>query len=177
MKELVTIVPIRISKQGQQHFFQLRLPTITQRIVGIETGLRLKTLLPPVVTIINGPFKRNVLMGTLQLTTPGRVNQFYATDVYADDTNIGLAEIQLPRDPKGQPFQPVGLPPVSKGGSGKSFYEFFACTHGSKREEDSLDICGSRIINGWYKDTAGGIFYKAIPYEVLLYVWTEQHKQ
>lgn len=41
IREQVIVTKIKITKRGQSHHFQVRLPKDAKRIIGIETGYRL----------------------------------------------------------------------------------------------------------------------------------------
>ncbi len=167
MKEQVTIIPIPVVTPGQQYSFQQRLPRTTARIIGIETGINILSLLPPVATT-GTEFKRTLFLGNLQLQLNGSPNLFWSDTVIADDNSIAMGEL---RPPNNLPRPAIGIVPA--GGTGRSFYQFHDCTHGTKKEEQVIDICGSRLISGQYRDYTGQFFTTGIRYTITLYVWTE----
>ena len=57
---------------------------------------------------------------------------------------------------------------------GNSFDYFTHWTHGTKREEDPLNVCSCTIINGQYKDAIGEYFQTDVNYKVMLYIWVER---
>ncbi len=171
MEERVIIIPIRITKAGQQYSFQHRLPRTSANVIGIETGVNIKSVLP--AQAATEDFKRNVLLGRLQLQMVGLPNLCWCSEIFAEDSNTGFGELPrpygfvplLPSDPKDP--QPTG----------RHFYQLHDCTHGTKKEEDPLNICGSRIICGIYRDTAGLQFTHPVHYRINLYVWTANPAQ
>jgi hypothetical protein len=162
MIEQLTIIPIRITKAGQQYSFQHKLPRSAEKIIGIETGVTMRSPLPVIRGNDLRQFKREVLLGSLHLQGTGSSNLFYAADIKADDNSIANGEfLKSPRSPK-RPVFP--------------FYDFRTCTHGSKREEDPLDIPGCSIIGGIYRDRAGLVFYNPVHYHINIYVWTSNRQ-
>lgn len=57
---------------------------------------------------------------------------------------------------------------------GNSFDYLTHWTHGTKREEDPLNICDCSVINGQYKDAIVEYFQTDVSYKVLLYIWIEK---
>lgn len=175
MKEEVIIQSIGITKKKEQSFFQVKLPRDTNKIIGIETGLYI--LAAPLYSFVppednSGFIRRNNLMGVLQLQTNGKPDIFYSKEIFERDLNIGEAEIKIiPGQPKQE--EKVALLKVEPP-DGNSF-DFFTCwTHGSKREEDPLNICGCTLINGQFKDAVGEYFGTDISYKIILYIWIER---
>jgi hypothetical protein len=158
MKEQVTIIPIRITKAGQQYSFQHKLPRSAEKIIGIETGVIMRSPLPVIVSVFPKQLKRAVLLGTLRLQANGSSNLFYAADIKADDNSIIQGEFIQAPGPAGQP----GFP----------FFDFKVCTHGTKREEEPLEIPGCSIISGIYRDRTGLLFTNPVHYHINIYVWT-----
>ena len=156
MKEQVTIIPVRITKAGQQYSFQHKLPRSADKIIGIETGATVRNALP--ILPVNGirMFKREVLLGTLRLQGAGSSNLFYAADIKADESNIATGEFLR------KPITGAGFP----------FYDYGVSTHGTRREEDPLDIPGCNIISGIYRDSAGLLSDNPVHYHINIYVWT-----
>lgn len=160
MIEQLTIIPIRITKAGQQYSFQHKLPRSAEKIIGIETGVTVRSPLPAIPGNNIRQFKREVLLGSLRLQGMGISNLFYATDIKADDNSIAPGEF---------PHGPVK-------GPGPRFYDFGVCTHGTKREEDPLDIPGCGIIGGIYRDSTGPLFTNPVHYHINIYVWTSNRQ-
>ena len=169
MADQVTIIPIRITKAGQQYSFQHRLLRTTGNIIGIETGVTVKSGLPALPMPFVSDFKRNTLLGRIQLQMAGVPNLCWCSEVFADDNNTGFGEL-----PTAQGFVPFPPPPDPKDPTptGKRFYGFHDCTHGTKKEEDPLHTCGGRVIGGIYRDTIGLQFTNPVHYRINLYVWT-----
>ena len=175
MKEEVIIQSICITKKKEQTFFQVKLPRDTYKIIGIETGLYILAAPPNLFVPLqdnSGFIRRNNMMGILQLQTNGKANIFYSKEIFERDINIGTGEIKIITDQPNQEENVAFLrvePP-----DGNSF-DFFTCwTHGSKREEDPLNICGCTLINGQFKDAVGEYFGTDISYKVILYIWIER---
>jgi len=170
MKEEVIIQTINISKRGQQNFFQIRLPRDTHKIIGVETGLYLLSVPQYFIPAkeLSMLVRRNYMMGVVQLRANGKPDIFYSKEIFERDVNIGAGEIKV------YPFplvmeRKLNLPP-----DGNSFDYFTHWTHGTKREEDPLHICGCPVINGQYKDAIGEYFGMDISYKVMLYIWIER---
>jgi hypothetical protein len=85
MKEQVTIIPIRITKAGQQYSFQHRLLRSAEKITGIETGVTMRS---PVPQLPGHAGQRIVQLGTLWLQADGKANHFYSTDIKITKSNI-----------------------------------------------------------------------------------------
>lgn len=169
MKEQVIIQSLSISKRGQQNFFQIKLPRDTHKIIGIETGLYLLNVPGNFIPALEQSMlmRRNNLMGVVQLRVNTKPDVFYSKEVFERDINIGVDEIKI-------------IPPQVTGErkgeqpDGNSFDYFTHWTHGSKREEDPLNICGCAVINGQYKDSIGEYFQTDVNYKVMLYIWIER---
>lgn len=169
MREQVIIQTISISKRGQQTFFQTKLPRDTHRIIGIETGLYVLNVTDNFIPAqeLAKLVRRNNLMGVVQLRANTRPDMFYSKDVFERDINIGADEMKI--IPSQVIMERKGEQP-----DGNSFDYFTHWTHGAKREEDPLDVCGCTIINGQYKDAIGEIFQTDVNYKVMLYIWIER---
>lgn len=169
MKEQVIIQTISTSKRGQQTFFQTKLPRDTQRVIGIETGLYLLNVPGYFIPAqeLSKLVRRNNLMGVVQLRANTKPDVFYSKEIFERDINIGADEIKI------IPSQVAG---ERKGEQpdGNSFDYFTHWTHGSKREEDPLDVCGCTVINGQYKDAIGEYFQADVNYKVMLHIWIER---
>ena len=175
MKEEVIIQSIGITKKNEQQFFQVKLPRDTNKIIGIETGLYI--LAAPLYSFVpsednSGFIRRNNMMGVLQLQTNGKPDIFYSKEIFERDLNIGEAEIKIIPD---QPKQEEKVAFLREEPPDGNSFDFFTCwTHGSKREEDPLNICGCTLINGQFKDAIGEYFGRDISYKVILYIWIER---
>jgi hypothetical protein len=162
MIEQLTIIPIRITKAGQQYSFQHKLPRSAEKIIGIETGVTMRSPLPALPGNDTRHFKREVLLGSLRLQGSGSSNLFYAADIKAGDNGIANGEFLRS--------------PVGGGKQRFPFYDFQVCTHGTKREEDPLDIPGCAIIGGIYRDSTGLLFTNPVHYHINIYVWTSNRQ-
>jgi hypothetical protein len=162
MIEQLTIIPIRITKAGQQYSFQYKLPRSAEKIIGIETGVTMRSPLPVIPGNNIRQFKREVLLGSLRLQGSGSSNLFYAADIKAGDNSITNGEFLRS--------------PVAAGQPGFPFYDFQVCTHGTKREEDPLDIPGCSIIGGIYRDSTVLLFTTPVHYHINIYVWTSNRQ-
>ncbi|MBN8674992.1 hypothetical protein PDL71_10740 [Lacibacter sp. MH-610] len=175
MKEQVIIQPISISKRGQQNFFQVKLPRDTHRIIGIETGLYLLNVPGYVIPASEQSMlmRRNNLMGVVKLRANGKPDVFYSKEVFERDINISAGEMKIVPPPvvseERTPLRKLDEQP-----DGNSFDYFTHWTHGAKREEDPLNICGCAFINGQYKDAIGEYFYMDVSYKIMLYIWIER---
>ena len=176
MKEQVIIQPISISKRGQQNFFQVKLPRDTDKIIGIETGLIIQD--SPIyafsILLANpGVTERNNLMGVMQLKANGRPDIFYAKEIFERDLNIGAGELRVfPNDQPNERRLLLLRPRIPPDGNSFGFSP--SCTHGTKREEDPLSICGCTVINGYFKDSIGEVMGYDLIYKVMLYIWIEK---
>lgn len=169
-REQVIIQPITISKRGQQNFFQIKLPRGTSKIIGIETGLYLLNIPHYFVPgqELTMLIRRNYMMGVVQLRANGKPSIFYSKEVFERDINIRVGEINLFPPPVVVMEKKVATP------DGNSFDYFTHWTHGTKREEDPLNVCGCSVINGQYKDAIGEYFQTDVNYKVMLYIWIER---
>ena len=170
MKEQVIIQTITISKRGQQIFFQVKLPRDTNKIIGVETGLYL--LNAPLYFIpaqeLSMLVRRNYMMGVVQLRANRKPDVFYSKEIFERDINIGAGEVKLFLPPVVVIEKKVDQP------DGNNFDYFTHWTHGTKREEDPLNIYDCSVINGQYKDAIGEYFQTDVSYKVLLYIWIER---
>ena len=175
MREQVIIQSISISKRGQQNFFQVKLPRDTHKIIGIETGLCLLNVPGYFIPASEQSMlmRRNNLMGVVKLRANGKPDVFYSKEVFERDINISAGEIIIVPPPvvseERTPLRKLNEQP-----DGNSFDYFTYWTHGTKREEDPLSICGCSVINGQFKDVAGEYFGTDMQYKVMLYIWIER---
>lgn len=179
MREEVIIQPIRVTKKKEQIFFQVKLPRDVHKIIGIETGLYLESELPVFVPFIQGNanfIRQNRLMGTLQLQASGKPNLFYAKEIIDRDINLGVGEMKVV--PPDVIVRRIVEPLLKKGddvpNDGNNFSDFTIWSHGTKREEDPVNVCGCQLINGQFKDAVGEYYNIDIQYRVMLYIWIER---
>ncbi len=169
MREQVIIQTINISKRSQQNFFQVKLPRDTHKIIGIETGLNVLNVPGYFIPAkeLSKLIRRNNLMGVVQLRANTKPDVFYSKEIFERDINIGADEIKI--------FTPqVVMERKGDQPDGNSFADFTHWTHGYKREEDPLSVCGCTVINGQYKDAIGEYFQTDVNYKVMLYIWIER---
>ena len=179
MKEGVIIQSIGITKKKEQIFFQVKLPRDTHKIIGIETGLFVESALPGFIPNIQGNanmIRRNGLIGTLQLQASGKPNLFYAKEIFDKDINIGVNELKIvpPEVINERLIEPMRLKADDVPDEGNNFSDFTIWSHGTKREEDPVNVCGCQIINGQFKDTVGEYYETNIQYKIILYIWIER---
>lgn len=180
MREEVIIQSIRISKKKEQLFFQVKLPRDTKRIIGIETGLVIESVLPafaPLIQTDAALMRQRRLIGCLQLRTFGKPDLFYATEIFERDINLGIGEVKLfPAPPKEKvlPDEPEPVKGEVPAIDSNNFSDHNIWTHGTKREEDPLSICGCTLINGQFKDAIGEYYNLPFVYNVILYIWIER---
>lgn len=176
MREEVVIQAINISGRSELFHFQVKLPRDTQKIIGVETGLYLQNI-PQyqfyAAQVLSNEIRRNSLIGTLQLKANGKPDIFYSKEIFEKDINIGAGEIkiypeQIKQERKAEPLK-IFVPP-----DGNSFADFNFWTHGTRREEDTLNICNPAVINGKFKDAIGETLQMDIQYKAMLYIWTER---
>ncbi len=170
MKEEVIIQTISISKRGQQNFFQVKLPRDTHKIIGVETGLYVLNVPGYFIPAqeLSMLIRRNYMMGVVQLQANGKPDVFYSKEIFERDINIGAGEVKV--------FPPpvVIMERKADAPDGNNFDYFTLWTHGTKREEDPLNICGCTVINGQYKDAIGEYFQTDVNYKIMLYIWIER---
>jgi hypothetical protein len=169
----VYIHKITISKKGQQHFFQINLPKNAAQIIGIETGVTLKTVLKkrkwrsPLP--IRFGYNRNMQAGLLQLKAMGTNQTIYADSINITDSNIGMddlvsvlipnEDLPYPKELKDQFVKPWASKVQS---------------HCTRKEEDSMNVCGVHTIYCSFTDALGKQLAKDVQYKVQLYIWTNE---
>lgn len=165
MSEKVIVTQIKISKAGQIRFFQMKLPSDTIHLVGIEAGVRITKLSSragqPVKTVnevfrkqtMTGtimPFVRNTSLGEFKLQSCEQANIFYVGQIRMEE-NLGFADFS-----KTEAWNPQTF------------------SHGSKTEEDRVIVDGeSTILQGMYKDTFGEMNKTDVEYIVSIYGWVK----
>lgn len=171
MREEVIIQSITISRRGEQHYFQMKLPRNTHKIIGVETGLYILSASVYLFGTMHGEMNalfRNNLIGRLQLKANGKPDIFYSKEIFERDYNIGAGEIKQFIN-AAPPMRRLAQDP-----DGNSFSDFTQWTHGTKREEDPLNICNCTVINGQFRDAIGDYFGMDLQYKVMLYLWIER---
>lgn len=183
---------MRIYRQGQQEFFQVRLPIDTEKIIGIETGLQMETAIPVYVRANDAKqfsITRNRLIGTVQLQSIGKGNLFFAKEIIEHDLNVSNAEI-IKEIHKVQIHPSKSVSKVSGKSKGvivrvrtKTHTGFEAPlfqnnlqAYATRMEEDPIDIDGDKFLQGMYKDVVGKNLHRDLIYHVNLYIWIETKK-
>lgn len=152
MKHQVIITTINITRKGQIHHFQVKLPKTAKQIVAIEVGGHLKSDKTAIAqTDTTLAFKRNTLIGDLKLQSCEKANIFYAANL-VQDNNIGYWDFT----------QTTLWKPTS-------------FTHQSKHFQDVVLVnADSTIIQGIYKDNIGKVKQTDILYQVKVYLWYQK---
>lgn len=153
-RQRVLVASFIIGNPKQVKLFQLRLPRISENVIGIETGMRwLEGNFP--ATIISPVWKlpievkRNIVLGDLKIQSSGMENIFYATDLLVNQ-NFGQADFTT------------------------AFWPAKENSHKCNSFEEVVKInCESTILQAMYTDK----FWEqqTIPYKyrVSVYVWVE----
>jgi hypothetical protein len=171
--EQVFIRKITITKKEQQYFFQITLPKNVQQIIGIETGVRLKTILKKRkwrnLLPIRFGFYRNTQVGMLQLKAMGANQTIYTNTISLSDANIGYddlvsvlqfnEDLPYPKDLKDQFVKP---------------WASSVHNHSIRKEEDTINICGVHTLYGSFTDVLGKQLARDIEYTIQLYIWTNE---
>ncbi len=166
----VIVQKLHISKMGEQHYFQVNVPRLAEKIVGVELGAFFQS------QISRGEkeqynflkIKRNKLLGEIKMQTSNQPNFFYAAELVQEDKNIGADDFlkntkRFGQSNRSQP-QHNPLPP-------EPFWKSEQYTHGGRKELDEILIDEERTIYGCYKDVIGKRDEINYSYTVLLYVW------
>jgi hypothetical protein len=156
---IVEVIPV--SKQGEIRHFQVKVPMNATEVIGIQTGVRIKSkatvraIVPSGAAIPLAPFAavdspvRISVVGELKLQSSEKPNVFYGTLV-----RDAFAEIDFPN--------PFTVP----------FFPEKDWTHGNKKEMEKLTIdANTTVISGIYKDNLGAESKRDMIYEVFLAVW------
>ena len=147
-----------IEGHDQTYHLQVRLPRDCQRLVGVETSVRMlsQTQEQGAAQSLTGSFPIRLArqLGTLRLSQPGCIGQFYALAVKEENAAIGFADFSASdRFPSG---------PVSRG---------------FQRLEDRIDVPRqASVVHGIYRDTSMRAFDDPVHYRVSLYLWYEPQK-
>jgi hypothetical protein len=171
--EQVFIRKITITKKEQQYFFQITLPKNVQQIIGIETGVRLKTVLkkrkPRRLLPIRFGFYRNTPIGMLQLKAMGTNQTIYTNTISLTDNNIGMDDLVS----KVIPNEKMDNPKDTKELLLKQWISNVH-THCARKEEDTINVCGVHTLYGSFTDVLGKQLVRDIEYTVQLYIWTNE---
>lgn len=153
MRKLATTVvshSIPIERRGQQIFFQLNLPLDIDRIVGIETAIR-------IVDGMTIPSHRSMGAGTLWLQSEGKADVCYNLYVIPEQ--------------KGMTVTDLGYTAIQAGfrEGGRILGDAVAQSVGWK--PDAVDLPGCRMFYGSYLDTLGVQVSKDILYHLSIHIW------
>lgn len=159
------IIPtkIRITKQGEIKFFQVKIPFDAISIIGIETAMRVRSMAVPSAAFpvpgiggggidVSPPPASgfpNSFVGELKLQSNDDSNVFYTTNIHTP-----VVRESFDRTPN------------------LSFLPYRVWTHGYKRELEIAKVdANTTVIAGLYKDRFGEMQKRDINYDVFLYVW------
>jgi len=156
---IVEVIPI--SKQGEIRHFQVKVPMNAMEVIGIQTGVRIKSKAALTVIV---PRDRDVaitpsvavdspggisVVGELKLQSSEKPNVFYGTLVRDAFEEFDFSN-------------PFAVP----------FFPEKDWTHGNKKEMEKLTIdANTTVISGVYKDNLGAALKRDMVYEVFLAVW------
>lgn len=171
MIQEVIVQKLHISKMGEQHYFQMNVPRLAEKIVGVEIGAFFQSKISrreeEQYHFLHA--KRNILLGEVTLQTSNQPNFFYAAEIVQEDKNIGADDFLKNIKRWGQNNRSLELPyiPVEP----KPFWKSEQFSHGGRKELDEILINEERSIYGRYKDVIGKNDGYNYNYTVLLYVW------
>ena len=163
MREEAIVVSLSITKPKEIKNFQIRLPCDTNRIIGVEWGA-IRTFYAETGNYIdpewwgfpntNDPLfqvKPNKTFGELTLMAMGHENIFFRDELKNKDSNIFWADFSKP-----------------------VMNQFKEWTHSRRREEIEINVKGSSILEGCYKDRWGIVNELIVRYTLHLYLWIEK---
>lgn len=155
MRRVMQVVAnITISRAGEWHHFQIKLPKNTLRVVGIETDVFLKPLKDRATGNSYERWEKYNTVGKLSLQSMEKINVFYNDWVKA---SVFYEDIKTQTAFKINPF--------SKHIRGKTFPK-------------QIDIpVESTTINALYKDVVGKQIKKDIAYTVKTILWIETNEE
>lgn len=146
---------ILITQKGTVRHFQLRVPRSASRLIGVECGVQMNTVLPVLQQAAG--FKESIRfyptrnMGELALQNVGKGNLFYSVPVIEQDAHTGYGDYSY------------------QGGFAPKCY-----THGGKREPIEVDVPReTAIIMAIYRDILGTQLNTNLQYWLLVHLWFE----
>jgi hypothetical protein len=152
-KEQVFTQQISIARKGEIKNFQFRIPLDVQKIIAVETGIRMVSALAQPATPAS--FTQSLryiparVMGELRLQHVGKGGLFFSTHVIEQDTHLPYADFSMV----------AGFTP-------KDY------THSAKREPVWAEVeREAPILFGWYRDIAGAQADQHLQYVVLVHLW------
>ncbi len=162
MKEEAIVLTFSITKPKEIKNLQVRLPSDTNRIIGVEMGT-IRTFYAitgnytdpewwgfPNTNDLLFQVKPNKTVGEFSLQTLGSENIFFRGEMKDKDSNIFWADFTKP-----------------------GINQFKEWTHSRKREELEVNVDGSTIVEVCYKDRWGIVNAVIARYIFHLYLWIE----
>jgi len=156
-KEKVILTSFAITQVGQIQGFQVKIPRDAKRIIGIESSVSKRILMPAPgggggggIGSLFVSVNPNPIMGEFKLQSSGDANIIFADTIYSDDANIGQGDFSAT----------MQFPP-------KDF------THLYKPMETEANEDGSAtLIKGIYTDKQNPV-NQTYTYNTNIYVWVE----
>jgi hypothetical protein len=178
MATLVKITAFPIETKGQWHFFQVRMPVDTVKIIGIETSVSIVETdlgtLPSTLQTDWLSLYRHIRVGEIKLQSLDETGFFYAGEIVETDRNLFRGDYS---------FTYYGLRTINPGTSAEeqvpeytnpiNFWQSKPWTHSGCRFEDEIMLSGQKIINGFYHDSIGETLDQDTHYTISLYTWYE----
>lgn len=153
------IKEVQVSKQGEIKVFQIKLPKNVERIIAIETDVRMDSFLeddaPSDGGTIHAPYlfwtlKANPVLGKLKLKSMERAGIFYEEWLHFIRFNGGMPDISMALFAK----NPTSI--------------------NRNRVPKKVDVPReTTLINGLFEDTIGISQLKDIRYTIKIFVWAE----
>jgi hypothetical protein len=163
MREEAIVSTVLITKPKEIKNFQIRLPSDTHRIIGVETGA-IRTFYAETGGYIdpeawafpntNDPLfqvKPNKTIGEVAIQSLGIENIFFRDEIKEKDSNIFWADFSKP-----------------------VLNQFKEWTHGVRREEIEVNADGNTIVEVCYKDRWAILNTLIVRYTFHLYLWIEK---
>lgn len=173
----VCIHKLLISKRGERHYFQIKIPRNATRLIGMEMGM-FKTTASPYLERVPLEYKplrvkRNTPYGELRLQSLTAPNFFYSRELLQEDENLVMDDIMVGRSELLflDPLQPLLLSGRGFSPLGTVYLPSRQYTHGRKMEVDEVDVCPDSLIYGCYTDLIGELESYDHQYAVQIYLW------
>ena len=146
---------IFITQKGTIRHFQLRVPRSAEKLIGMECGVRMNSVLPvlqqPAGFTQSLQFFPTRIMGELTLQNVGKGNLFYSVPVIEQDAHVSYGDY-----------------------SNQAAFAPKCYTHCAKREPVEINIPrDTAIIMGMYKDLLGTELNDNLQYWILIHLWFE----
>lgn len=154
LREQVSSEKLFITQKGTIRHFQLRVPRSAEKLVGIECGVSMNSVLPtlqqPAGFTESLTYFPTRIMGEVTLQNVGKGNLFYSVPVIEQDAHVTYGDYSF-----------LGFAP-------KCF------THCLKREAVEVNIGReTAIIMGMYKDLLGKQLNNDLQYWIFIHMWFE----